>query len=179
MASAFGHAVVSATFTHLGQRSKTPLKVWLYSIVLGILPDADSIGFKLGIPYSSIYGHRGLTHSLFFSLGIAMLATGIVFSRSSQKLRIFFILFASAASHGLIDAMTNGGMGVGFFIPFDNTRYFLPFRPIEVSPISISHFFDQAQRILVNEFYWLGVPCITLIAALSIIKRAKKILQIS
>jgi hypothetical protein len=26
--------------------------------------------------------------------------------------------------------MTNGGLGVAFFSPFDNGRYFLPWRPI-------------------------------------------------
>src|SRR5262249_33852605 len=49
--------------------------------------------------------------------------------------------FAAAASHGLLDAMTNGGLGVAFFAPFSDTRYFFPWRPILVSPISLHVFF--------------------------------------
>jgi inner membrane protein len=39
--------------------------------------------------------------------------------------------------------MTNGGLGVAFFAPFDAARYFLPWRPIPVSPISASGFFSE------------------------------------
>jgi hypothetical protein len=35
-------------------------------------------------------------------------------------------LFLATAGHGLLDAMTNGGLGLAFFSPFDNHRYFLP-----------------------------------------------------
>jgi inner membrane protein len=44
------------------------------------------------------------------------------------------------ASHGILDAMTDGGLGVAFFSPFDDTRCFFPFRPIKVSPIGLSFF---------------------------------------
>jgi hypothetical protein len=37
--------------------------------------------------------------------------------------------------------MTDGGLGAAFFAPFDNKRYFLPWRPIQVSPISVHRFF--------------------------------------
>ena len=30
----------------------------------------------------------------------------------------FVVLFLSTISHGILDAMTSGGNGVGFFIPF-------------------------------------------------------------
>ena len=43
-------------------------------------------------------------------------------------------LFLAIASHGLLDAFTDGGLGVAFFAPFDSTRYFFPVTPIEVSP---------------------------------------------
>ncbi len=43
-------------------------------------------------------------------------------------------------SHGVLDAMTTGGEGVAFFAPFDNSRYFLPWREIKVSPIGAAKF---------------------------------------
>jgi len=51
--------------------------------------------------------------------------------------------FLATASHGLLDAMTDGGLGVAFFVPFDKHRYFLPWTPIRVSPIGVGRFFTD------------------------------------
>lgn len=60
------------------------------------------------------------------------------------------------SSHGLLDAMTNGGGGVAFFAPFNNERYFLPFRPIEVSTLNIAHFFQgQGVGVLKSELIYI------------------------
>ena len=107
------------------------------TILLPMLPDADAL-LTPWIPYAHPFGHRGFTHSLFFAalagMGAAALAVRGKWGHSFIKLAIFFT--AITASHGLFDAMTNGGLGVAFFAPFDNTRYFLPWRPIPVSPMS-------------------------------------------
>ena len=59
----------------------------------------------------------------------------------------------------MLDAMTNGGLGVAFFSPFDTTRYFLPFRPVEVSPIGVREFFTgRAWNILISEMKWIWIP---------------------
>jgi inner membrane protein len=41
------------------------------------------------------------------------------------------------ASHGLLDTLTNGGLGIAPIWPFDHTRYFAPWTPIPVSPIGL------------------------------------------
>jgi hypothetical protein len=41
------------------------------------------------------------------------------------------------APHGFFDAMPDGGLGVAFFAPFTNHRYFFPWRPIPVAPLSL------------------------------------------
>jgi inner membrane protein len=109
----------------------------LAAILLPILPDADAL-LTPWIPYAHPFGHRGFTHSLFFAalvgMGTAALAVRGKWGHSFIKLAVFFA--AITASHGLFDAMTSGGLGVAFFAPFDNTRYFLPWRPIPVSPMS-------------------------------------------
>jgi inner membrane protein len=63
-------------------------------------------------------------------------------------------------SHGLLDAMTNGGLGVAFFAPFSNERYFLPWRPILVSPLSIHVFFGSRKglRVMWSELGWIWLP---------------------
>jgi inner membrane protein len=72
---------------------------------------------------------------------------------------LFLYLFLCTVSHGVLDAMTNGGLGVGFLSPFNTTRYFFGFRPIVVSPIGVDRFFSgRALQVLVSEFKWIWLP---------------------
>lgn len=124
-----------------------------------MLPDADVIAFRFGIPYEHMLGHRGLTHSLLFAGVLAGLTAALPAFRE-KLVRIFLFLFISAASHGILDAMTSGGLGVGFFIPFNDERYFLPLRPIRVSPIGVKAFLSSwGARVLVSELVWVWLPC--------------------
>ena len=67
--------------------------------------------------------------------------------------------FSVTASHGVLDAMTDGGLGIAFFAPFDNGRYFLPWTPIKVSPIEITAFFTvRGLQVLRSELVWIGIP---------------------
>ena len=67
--------------------------------------------------------------------------------------------FLVTASHGVLDALTDGGLGIAFFAPFDNSRYFFPWTPIKVSPIGISEFFTAyGMKVLVSELVWVGIP---------------------
>jgi inner membrane protein len=60
--------------------------------------------------------------------------------------------------------MTNGGLGVAFLAPVNNTRYFFPWTPIRVSPIGITRFFsDRGLSVLRSEFVWIWLPTIALI----------------
>jgi inner membrane protein len=129
------------------------------SILLPILPDADAL-FTPWIPYAHPFGHRGFTHSLYFAALVGAAAAALAvrgkWGHSFLKLAIFFA--AITASHGLFDAMTNGGLGVAFFAPFDNTRYFLPWRPIPVSPMSAAGLMtSRGLRVVRWEFalFWL------------------------
>jgi len=95
----------------------------------------------------------------------ALLAGVVIFiwfrrgATSIGLLPLFTYLFLATASHGILDAMTNGGLGVAFFSPFNNNRYFLPWRPIRVSPIALGRFFSQrGYLILQNEFLWIWLP---------------------
>jgi inner membrane protein len=76
-----------------------------------------------------------------------------------RRASLFVYLFLATASHGVLDAMTNGGLGVAFFSPIDNRRYFLPWRPIRVSPIAITRFFSpRGYAILRSELLWIWLP---------------------
>ena len=68
--------------------------------------------------------------------------------------------------------MTNGGLGVAFFSPFDTTRYFFPVRPVLVSPIGVSEFFNAyGVRVLISEAVWIWLPSLALFVLLRVIQR--------
>ena len=55
--------------------------------------------------------------------------------------------------------MTSGGLGIAFFAPFSDTRYFLPWQPIVVSPLSIHGFFSRHGLVVMrSELGWVWLP---------------------
>jgi len=162
LASVFSHAVAALSIGTCFYRPRMPKRVWLLGAVCSVIPDLDVIGFRFGVRYGDFWGHRGFTHSLVFAALIAGAAT-IVGLRSGlssiDRIPLFSYLFLATASHGVLDAMTNGGLGVAFFSPFDNSRYFLPWRPIRVSPIALGRFFSpRGYLILQSELLWIWLP---------------------
>jgi inner membrane protein len=80
--------------------------------------------------------------------------------------------FLATASHGLLDAMTDGGLGVAFFAPIDNRRYFFPWTPIRVSPIGIARFFTaRGLAVIQTELIWIWLPTGLLAVAAWMIRR--------
>ena len=70
----------------------------------------------------------------------------------------------ATASHGFLDAFTNGGLGVALFAPFDHTRYFFPIRPILVSPLNLSAFGTRrGAAVLFSEMQWVWLPSIAIV----------------
>lgn len=147
-------------------------------MLCSVIPDLDAIGFHFGIHYGDFWGHRGFTHSLIFAALLAGVV-GLAISRRGAagigRFALFMYLFLATASHGVLDAMTDGGLGVAFFSPFDNRRYFLPWRPIHVSPIAMSRFFTpRGFAILQNEAVWIWVPAILLAGIALALRRVTK-----
>ena len=173
MASIFGHSIVGFTLAKIIDKHHAKWLIAL-AIVSTILPDFDVISFKLGIPYSHPLGHRGFSHSILFSIiwaFILMLTLG-----RKNKLIWFCVIFLSTLSHGILDAMTSGGKGVGFFIPFNNSRFFFPFRGIQVSPIGIKEFFSEwGMEVLFSEFKYIFIPSFLILLVRFLIYRAKDI----
>ena len=62
---------------------------------------------------------------------------------------------AVAASHGLLDAMTDGGLGIGLLTPFSSRRYFWPWRPIPVAYIHQIAFLRWGWRDFATEFFMI------------------------
>jgi inner membrane protein len=90
---------------------------------LALLPDVDFIAFHLGIPYSHPFGHRGMTHSLAFAVLVGLIVAIGLRVRRRPVLLDAVLATLVVASHGLLDSMTTGGLGIEFFWPFDTYAF--------------------------------------------------------
>lgn len=163
MASFFSHPAFPVAVYLSGASKKISRPLLIYSSLLTLVPDADVIAFKFGIPYESQWGHRGFTHSIVFALAIGLLS--IPWSRKfeSSKKIVFLMAFLSTLSHSVFDALTNGGLGVAIFWPFDHSRYFFPFHPVQVSPIGVMGFLSfRGVVVVLSEILWIWLPCLLL-----------------
>ncbi|MFL1012031.1 metal-dependent hydrolase [Flavisericum labens] len=172
MPSVFGHSAVGYTLAKLLD-SKNSKWLLLAAIFSTNLPDFDVLAFKFGIPYEHPFGHRGFTHSVIFAFiwaVILMFAFG-----KNRKMLWFLVVFVGTLSHGIFDAMTSGGRGVGFFIPIDNSRYFFPFRDIKVSPIGVDRFFSAwGIKVLFSEIKYIIFPCFLILAVRFLFLKLKR-----
>lgn len=76
------------------------------------------------------------------------------------------------ASHAILDMMTNGGLGVAIFSPFDLTRYFFDFRPVVVSPIGVVRFFSEwGLNVVKSEIVWIILPALAAAVPVKILLR--------
>ncbi|MDG1482856.1 MAG: metal-dependent hydrolase [Myxococcota bacterium] len=144
MASLLHVAVgIAAARLYLGRRS---LPGALAFAALSMLPDADVVAFALDIPYSDPFGHRGASHSLVFAAGMGALIGGL-----SRRLRLGLLVAVVVASHPLLDALTDGGLGVALWWPQEETRVFAPWRPIPVAPIGASFLSERGLKVMLAE----------------------------
>lgn len=171
MASAFTHAFFGAALGVAYTPRRMAARFYVLAAACAVLPDADVLAFGFGIPYGSMFGHRGFTHSLVFALLLGF-ATAFLFFRDAPNRRALATFFALATlSHGALDAMTNGGLGVAFFAPFTGERFFFPFRPVQVSPIGVGEFFsDWGLQVVLSELLWVWFPTAFVLALVLLLR---------
>lgn len=176
MASVFGHAALAGALgAPLPKVLRKPMVIFI-GIVCAILPDADVLAFRFGIPYGALWGHRGMTHSILFGLGFGLLVMFLFHYRSSIKDKMILGGYYSICmiSHGLLDGLTTGGKGVAYFAPWNIDRYFLPYRVIKVSPIGISKFFDEwGLQVIKSEAFWIGIPSLVFVIFVYCIRKIR------
>ncbi len=160
MATILTHPVVPLTLGLILGQKRLPWPLVITGMLAAILPDLDVIAFKLGIAYESALGHRGFSHSIVFAMLVAsVLSLFHARLRSSAVVCWLFIAFATL-SHGLLDALTTGGLGVEFFWPLTEERYFFPWQFIQVSPIGVNRFLTaRGWRVIQSELLTVWLPC--------------------
>jgi len=186
MPTIFGHAIAAGAAAQWW-RNAPPRRFWIWTIGCAMVPDADVISFSFGIRYEDMFGHRGFTHSFFFAAVTGLIAAAA--TRGPAKagphpphslgvggwelgIGALWAWFAVVtASHGILDALTNGGRGIAFFAPFSNHRYFFPWRPIQVSPIGVGFFSARGLRALASESLWIWLPSAIMAASVRLFRR--------
>src|SRR5215468_4654933 len=100
-----------------------PRRAWVLGAACSILPDADVIGFHFGVLRSELSRLHRKVYSARCEAEVVMSSAAI---RSAfrniapgEGKALGFYFFLATASHGLLDALTDGGPGVAFFSPFD------------------------------------------------------------
>lgn len=153
------HALLPLIAARVASRGRISPRLTMAGITAAVLPDADVIGFRLGVPYGAELGHRGASHSLLFAFIcglVAMVAAKRL--KTSRRLAFAFVALA-AASHGLTDMLTNGGHGIALWWPLSGERLFWAVRPIEVSSIGTRALTNGSLvHVLASEMLWLVLP---------------------
>jgi inner membrane protein len=163
MPTIFSHAIFASAIGKAYAAETQRLRFWVLTGTCAMLPDADAIGFAFGVRYGSMWGHRGFTHSIVFALLVGLVVGMLAFGKSpTAKDRFKFVLYFALVtlSHPLLDALTNGGLGVALFAPFSAERYFFPWRPIEVSPIGMGFFSERGLEVIASEVIWIWLPAL-------------------
>lgn len=130
---------------------------------VAMLPDADVIAFMLRIPYSAPWGHRGASHSLLLALLVGLGIGGGMGWLRGQLGRYLVASVLVLASHGLLDTLTDGGLGVALLWPWSKVRFFAPVRPIPVAPIGLGMLSERGLSVLLTEtLYFLPLLLLAL-----------------
>jgi inner membrane protein len=137
--ASLGHVAIGIAAARMSRPQQLPRwrAVVLWS-ALSLLPDADVVGFSLGVEYGDPWGHRGATHSLAFSIVVGALLGAAASLVGRPAWRVGALATGVLVSHALLDTLTDGGLGCALLWPFDLTRYFAPWNPIPVAPIGLS-----------------------------------------
>ncbi|MCP3903528.1 MAG: metal-dependent hydrolase [Planctomycetes bacterium] len=164
MCTAITHAFVAVAAGRAAYPRSVPFKFWVLAILCSAGPDLDVGLHSYGVSYDGLWGHRGLTHSLFFAASLAFIVVTWLFRTDFRFLSrawwsFFAFFFLLTASHGFIDAFTDGGLGIAFFSPFEQSRYFMPWTPIPVPDFGLANLFTRyGLEVLVAELLYVWLP---------------------
>jgi inner membrane protein len=140
--------------------TRSPARAMVLLSALALAPDLDVISFALGIPYAHAFGHRGASHSLAAGLLAAGLAAVMARDQRAPAGSWFAAVAVAVGSHGLLDALTDGGLGAALLWPFSDARFFAPVRPLPVAPIGLDFLSPRGLHCAVVELLWFA-PLLT------------------
>jgi inner membrane protein len=158
--ASLGHVAVGAAAARLyagpGATKKALGRAMVAFVTLSLLPDADVIGFAFGIRYGDPLGHRGASHSIAFALALGAIAALAAWRDGLPARRVAAAVTLVVASHGVLDALTDGGYGVAALWPLSARRHFAPWQPLPVAPIGRGMVSAEGLSVLLFEAAWFA-----------------------
>jgi inner membrane protein len=101
---------------------------------LAVLPDLDVFVVACGLPDEGAGGHRGASHSLVLALGLGLLAALAARRFGWPIIRTAVAATLAVASHGVLDAIGEGGRGIPLLWPLSDARFMSPWRLLPDAP---------------------------------------------
>ena len=159
MPTVFSHIAVPVCAAIALGRRRVGVSALLAGMLAAIVPDFDGLSVNLGIVFGGMAGHRGFTHTLVFALLLGLVGWWLAPRWNMRRDHGYLWIALCMLSHPLLDMLTNGGIGIALFWPFNETRVFSPWRPIEVSPIALKRFFSpRGAAVIFNELFTVWAP---------------------
>ncbi len=159
--ASLGHIAVGMAAARFESGRPRPLLDSLFASMvlwsgLSLLPDADVVGFRLGVAYGDEWGHRGASHSIAFACLVALAFAGLARLAERPFLRTLAVAAVVVGSHGLLDALTDGGLGAALLWPLSDERFFAPVSPLPVAPIGRALLSPRGLYVMVIELAWFA-----------------------
>lgn len=171
MSTIYSHAVVGLALGGVCVARRIHWAFWVLVGFLPVLPDFDTFGTAV---YGSTLGHRGFTHSLAFALVIGLVVAGVSF----RFFRVSFwflwaLFFAVTASHGIMDAFTDGGYGIPLLWPLSSHR-FGPWGPLPLPDVGFEVPDPWVNRSVRRELLYIWLPTAALVVVVVEWRRRRK-----
>lgn len=157
MTTLYTHAFAGLAIAAIAAPRRMPWPYWVVAALLPVLPDLDTFA---ATSYSSIWGHRGFTHSLTWAAATGAITAALLgwYFRLGYW-RIALVFFLAAASHPLLDMITKGGSGVALWWPIGTVRIGSEnLGVIPVSDIALQWPDPRQSRALQAELLWVWLP---------------------
>ena len=138
----FGHVAVGLVSGRLHAQS-SGRRLWVCLVtfaLLAMLPDFDVFPVELGVPDEGMWGHRGVSHTPAFALLVGLAVALVMRARDRHPWRLGLAVALVVASHGVLDALAQGGRGMMFFWPLHTEPLHFPWRPIPDAPRGLAFF---------------------------------------
>ncbi|HZP38915.1 MAG TPA: metal-dependent hydrolase [Methylomirabilota bacterium] len=157
MPTVFSHAAVPLALGLGLGREAVPPRLLAAGVLVSALPDLDVLTHAWGVSYAAPLGHRGFSHSLLFAVVVALVGAAAARALRAPPGRALAFLLVAGASHGALDSLTTGGLGVAFLWPWSDERFFAPraVRVIAVSPLGLHFFSRRGLTVLASELVWI------------------------
>jgi len=170
VATLYTHAAVGLALGRLASGRRMPVLFWTLAALLPMVPDLDAFS---DAPYGSALGHRGFTHSLCFAVVVGFIASVATFRHFKVSLwTLACLFFLITSTHGLLDALTNGGEGIPFFWPASGHR-FGPWGPIQVADIADEFPNPWRSRAIRTELLWVRLPMTIVVGLVALYRRGR------